>query len=284
MSYLETVKKQSPHGHLPNFAILSKNKLYLPNVCTSTTILGKWSLEWIDSDRFVIGFVEQDDGQNISFNITSCYEFVKQSELKLINRHDFIDYWNRVYKHEPLLTLVKIVISDYYNSNGSNIVISEKVVQKEETVARKSVTPETVARKSVAEETVARKSVTPETVARKSVTPETVARKPVAEETVARKSVTPETVARKKGEVNAKKPQTKLKEKVIDSFEFTVSKTEKPDVYYVYKDNKQISSCLISNLKTSLYMQNVFEHKNIGERIGMNLKLHESTKRYIPVF
>ncbi len=264
MSYLETVKKQSPHGHLPNFAILSKNKLYLPNVCTSTTILGKWSLEWIDSDRFVIGFVEQDDGQNISFNITSCYEFVKQSELKLINRHDFIDYWNRVYKHEPLLTLVKIVISDYYNSNGSNIVISEKVVQKEETVARKSVTPETVARKSV--------------------TPETVARKPVAEETVARKSVTPETVARKKGEVNAKKPQTKLKEKVIDSFEFTVSKTEKPDVYYVYKDNKQISSCLISNLKTSLYMQNVFEHKNIGERIGMNLKLHESTKRYIPVF
>lgn len=241
MSYLETVKKQSPYGHLPNFAILSKNKLYLPNVSTSTTILGKWSLEWIDSERFVIGFVEQDDMQNISFNITSCYEFIKESELRLINRHNFIDYWNRVYKHEPLLTLVQIVVSDYYNSNGSNIVINEKEV----------------VHKSPPKEEVARKSVSPETVARKSLPKE---------------------------EVVLKKPHKPLKEKVIDSFEFTVSKTEKPDVYYVYKDSVQFSTCLISNLKTSRYMQDVFEHKNIGERISMDLKLHESTKRYIPVF
>lgn len=241
MSYLETVKTKSSYGHLPNFAILSKNKLYLPNVSTSTTILGKWSLEWIDSDRFVIGFVEQDDSKNISFNITSCYEFVKETELQLINRHNFIDFWNRVYKHEPLLNLVKIVVSDYYNSNGPNIVISEKEV------VHKSVSPETVVHKSVSQETVVHKS-------------------PLKEEFV------------------AKKPNKELKEKVIDSFEFTVSKTEKPDVYYVYKGGLQISTCLISNLKTSRYMQDVFEHKNIGERIGMNLKLHESTKRYIPVF
>jgi hypothetical protein len=250
MSYLETVKKQSPYGHLPNFAILSKNKLYLPNVSTSTKILGKWSLKWIDSERFVIGFVEQDDSQNVSFKITSCYEFTKSNELQLINRHDFIDYWSSVYKHEPLLTLVQIVISDYYNSNGSNIVIVEKQV------VNKSVSPQTVVNKSVSSQTVVNKSVPPQTVVNKS---------------------TP------KEEVVHKKPQKPLKEKVIDSFEFTVCKTEKPDVYYVYKGGKQISSCLISNLKTSLYMQNVFENKNIGECIGMDLKLHESTKRYIPV-
>jgi len=256
MSYLETVKKQSPYGHLPNFAILSKNKLYLPNVSTSTKILGKWSLEWIDSDRFVIGFVEQDDSQNVSFNITSCYEFTKSSELQLINRHDFIDYWSRVYKHEPLLTLVKIVISDYYNSNGSNIVIVEKKVVPKEELLHKSVSPETVVHKSPPKEEVVHKSLPKEEVVHKS---------PPKEEVV------------------HKKPQKLLKEKVIDSFEFTVSKTEKPDVYYVYKGNKHVSSCLISNLKTSLYMQNVFEHKNIGDCIGMNLKLHESTKRYIPI-
>jgi hypothetical protein len=243
MSYLETVKKQSPHGHLPNFAILSKNKLYLPNVSTSTIILGKWSLEWIDSERFVIGFVEQDDCQNVSFKITSCYEFIKENELQLINRHEFIDYWNRVYKHEPLLTLLQIVISDYYTSNGSNIIFGE--VQKEE-VVYKSPPKEEVVYKSPPKEEVVYKS-------------------PLKEEVV------------------YKKPQKPYKEKVIDSFEFTVSKTEKPDVYYVYKEGKQISSCLISNLKTSRYMQDVFEHKNIGECIGMNLKLHESTKRYIPV-
>jgi hypothetical protein len=251
MSYLEIVKRQSPYGHLPNFAILSKNKLYLPNVSTSTTILGKWSLEWIDSERFVIGFVEQDDSQNVCFKITSCYEFLKDSELKLIHRHDFITYWNRVYKHEPLLTLLQIVISEYYTSNGSNIVINETPV------ARKSPPKEEVARKSPPKEEVARKSPPKEEVARKSFPKE---------------------------EVVNKKPQRELKEKVIDNFEFTVSKTEKPDVYYVYKGDDQISTCLISNLKTSLYMQNVFDHKNIGERIGMNLKLHESTKRYIPVF
>jgi hypothetical protein len=231
MSYLEIVKKQSPYGHLPNFAILSKNKLYLPNVSNNITILGKWSLEWIDSERFIIGFVEQDDNENIYFKITSCYEFIKNSELKLINRHDFIAYWSRVYKHEPLLTLLQIVISDYYTSNNSSVVFSETQVSHT---------------------------------------------CPVKEEVVHKK---PE-----KEQLVDKKPEKQLKEKVIDSFQFTVSKTEKPDVYYVYKGDKQISTCLISNLKTSLYMQDIFEHKNIGERIGMNLKLHESTKRYIPVF
>ncbi len=238
MSYLEEVKKQSPYGHLPNFAILSKNKLYLPNVSTSTTILGKWSLEWIDSERFVIGFVEQDESQNVFFKITACYEFCKTSGLRLINRHDFIDYWSRVYKHDPLLTLVQIIISDYYTSNGSNIVISEQVVHK-----------------SVPKEQVVHKSVPKEQVVHKQL-------------------YRSEPIITKK----------QLKEKVIDSFEFTVSKTDKPDVYYVYKDNKQISTCLISNLKTSRYMQDVFENKSIGEQIGMNLKLHENTKRYIPVF
>ena len=45
MTHMENIKKQSPYSHLPNFAILSKNKLYLPNLSTSSTILGKWSLD-----------------------------------------------------------------------------------------------------------------------------------------------------------------------------------------------------------------------------------------------
>jgi hypothetical protein len=234
---MENIKKQSPYSHLPNFAILSKNKLYLPNLSTSSTILGKWSLEWINSDRYLLGFVEQDDYNNIFYQITSCYEFINDTQLKLIPKNEFTTYWNRVYKHEPLLTLIKLNISDFYSSNGANInIIKEDNPCIEKQVIEKQVVDTPFSDKQVVDK------------------PYTKSEKP-------------------------KKP----KEKVIDNYEFTVSKTEKPDVYYVYKGNNHISTCLISTLKISRYMQDVFENKNVGERIPMNLKLHEGTKKYIPL-
>ena len=229
MTHMENIKKQSSYSHLPNFAILSKNKLYLPNLSTSSTILGKWSLEWINSDRYLLGFVEQDDHENVFYQITSCYEFINDNQLQLIPKNEFTTYWNRVYKHEPLLTLIKLNISEFYSSNGANIIVKED--------------------KQVVEKPLIEKQVV---------------EKPCIEKQV------------------IEKPK-KLKEKVIDSYEFTVAKTEKPDVYYVYKGNNYISACLISTLKISLYMQDVFEHKNVGERIPMDLKLHEGTKKYIPL-
>lgn len=229
MTHMENIKKQSSYSHLPNFAILSKNKLYLPNLSTSSTILGKWSLEWINSDRYLLGFVEQDDHENVFYQITSCYEFINDNQLQLIPKNEFTTYWNRVYKHEPLLTLIKLNISEFYSSNGANIIVKED--------------------KQVVE-------------------------KPLIEKQVVEKPLIVKQVV--------EKPK-KLKEKVIDSYEFTVAKTEKPDVYYVYKGNNYISACLISTLKISLYMQDVFEHKNVGERIPMDLKLHEGTKKYIPL-
>ena len=236
MTHMENIKKQSPYSHLPNFAILSKNKLYLPNLSTSSTILGKWSLEWINSDRYVLGFVEQDDHSNIFYQITSCYEFINGNVLQLIPKTEFTTYWNRVYKHEPLLTLIKFNISEFYSSNGANIMV-------------KQVTDKPIVEKHVED---------------KHLIVKHVADKPCIEKQV------------------ADKPK-KIKEKVIDNYEFTVAKTEKPDVYYVYKGNNYISACLISTLKISRYMQDVFEHKNVGERIPMSLKLHEGTKKYIPL-
>ena len=239
MTHMENIKKQSSYSHLPNFAILSKNKLYLPNLSTSSTILGKWSLEWINSDRYLLGFVEQDDHENVFYQITSCYEFINDNQLQLIPKNEFTTYWNRVYKHEPLLTLIKLNISEFYSSNGANIIVKEDKQVVEKPLIVKQVIEKQVVEKQVVE-------------------------KPCIEKQV------------------IEKPK-KLKEKVIDSYEFTVAKTEKPDVYYVYKGNNYISACLISTLKISLYMQDVFEHKNVGERIPMDLKLHEGTKKYIPL-
>ena len=249
MTHMENIKKQSSYSHLPNFAILSKNKLYLPNLSTSSTILGKWSLEWINSDRYLLGFVEQDDHENVFYQITSCYEFINDNQLQLIPKNEFTTYWNRVYKHEPLLTLIKLNISEFYSSNGANIIVKEDKQVVEKPLIEKQVVEKPLIEKQVIEKPLIVKQVV---------------EKPCIEKQV------------------IEKPK-KLKEKVIDSYEFTVAKTEKPDVYYVYKGNNYISACLISTLKISRYMQDVFEHKNVGERIPMDLKLHEGTKKYIPL-
>ena len=234
MSFIQMIKKQSTYGHLPNFGVLSKNKLYLPNSSISHCILGKWSLDWIHSDRYLLGLVEQDQFSNITFKITSCYEFVDDDSLKLIGLSEFSGYWTRVYTYDPYLSLIHITISEYYQSNDN--ITPQKVIKNISEV------PNAPLKKIV------------ETKIMKDSPP----KPPRFSDTVP---------------VNIKET-----EEIV----FKVCKTDKPDVYHVYQNGKYTSTCLIPNMKTSLYMQDLFENKNIGETVKMDMKLHEKTGKYYP--
>lgn len=230
MSFIQKIKKQSTYGHLPNFGVLSKNKLYLPNSSISHCVLGKWSLEWIDSDRYLLGLVEQDEFSNITFKITSCYEFVDDEELQLISISEFREYWSRVYTHDLYLSLIHITISEYYQSNQK--ITPQKVIKNTDE---------------------------PNTPIKKTEEPKILLDSP------------------------PKPPRIfEVKEEVKTEFSFKVCKTDKPDVYHVYQNGKYSSTCLIPNMKTSRYMQDLFENKNIGETIPMDMKLHERTGKYYP--
>ena len=231
MSCLERIKQ---HSNLPNFGILSKTKLYLPNTNIQHSILGKWSLDWIDSDRCVIGFVEQDQSQNITFEITGCYEIMNDN-LTLINKSDFLLYWSRVFSYEPFLSIINITISDSYLKN--TLDPANMLVQK--------TNPKPLIIENTKEESRSVKIKSP---------------KPVF--------------------VEAKKVKEKVIDLPINSFQ--VCKTDKPDVYHVFQNKKYISTCLIPNMKTSRYMQDLFEHKQIDEMVNMDMKLHVNTNRYYP--
>jgi hypothetical protein len=230
MTFIQKIKKQSTYGHLPNFGVFSKNKLYLPNSSISHCILGKWSLEWIDSDRCLIGLVEQDQFSNITFKITSCYEFLDNEELKLISLSEFTEYWSRVYTYDSYLSLIHITVSEYYQSNGT---------------------------------------VTPQKVIKANEAPNAPIKQPVEHKIILGSP--------------PKSPRfAEVKEEVKTESGFKVCKTDKPDVYHVYQNSKYSSTCLIPNMKTSRYMQDLFENKNIGETVHMNMKLHEKTGKYYP--
>ena len=230
MSFLQKIKKQSTYGHLPNFGVLSKNKLYLPNSSISHCVLGKWSLGWIDSDRYLLGLVEQDQFSNITFKITSCYEFDDDEQLKLISLSEFSGYWSRVYTHDPYLSLIHITISEYYQSN---------------------------------------QTATPQKIIKDTDVPNTPIKKQVEHKIIL--------------DSPPKQPRfSEVKAEVKTECSFKVCKTDKPDVYHVYQNGKYSSTCLIPNMKTSRYMQDLFEHKNIGETVPMDMKLHEKTGKYYP--
>jgi hypothetical protein len=234
MAYLDIIKKQSTYSHLPNFAVLSKTKLYLPNSQIQHNVLGKWSLEWTDSDRYVLGYIQQDEHENVIFYITACYEFFKEGELQLITRLEFIEYWSKMYKPDNFLSLIHFIVSDTYQSKLPNITIKT----------------------SVNEETFVEKPVAKKAVIQNPYTEQEVVQKPLAKQEVAQKATT--------------------------KLEFSVCKTDKPDVYHVYKNKKYVSTCLIPNLKTSKYMQDLFENKGVNDMIPMDMKVHEKSGKYYP--
>ena len=235
MTFIQKIKKQSTYGHLPNFGILSKNKLYLPNSSFSHSILGKWSLDWIDSDRYLLGLVEQDEFSNIIYKITSCYEFGNDDSLKLIELSEFRDYWAKVYTYDPYLSLIHIIISEYYQSNEQ--LTPQKIIKDIINAPLKKLVYHKL---------------------------------PLG--TPPKPPQFSDTSLVKVQEIKESKENTTFK----------VCKTDKPDVYHVYQNGKYISTCLIPNMKTSRYMQDLFETKNIGETLTMDMKLHEKTGKYYP--
>jgi hypothetical protein len=290
MSYLEKIKKLSTYSHLPNFAILSKNKLYLPNSDNQYTILGKWSLDWIHSNRCAIGTVEQDDYHNITFQITSCYECTdEESTFTLVPKSIFTQYWKRVYQHEPLLTYIHINISEFYQS--SPIVSPLRSPLVADLPLKVACPKQDLPLRSPLVADLPKSSKSPIEVSSNSIT--NVRRlydSPKHKEIIQNPNVTIDKV---KNTISStiqvlEKPETpKPKEKTIDlpnsSEKFQVCKTDKPDVYHVYQSNKYVSTCLIPNMKTSRYMQDLFENKQISEMITMNMKLHVNTNKYYPI-
>ena len=286
MSYLEQIKKLSTYSHLPNFAILSKNKLYLPNSDNQYTILGKWSLDWIHSNRCAIGTVEQDDYQNITFQITSCYECTDDdTTFKLVPKHIFIEFWNRVYHHDPLLSYIFINISEFYQSSPIVSPLSTKPkiqVSEVNTVPSKG-----LIEVSGGSRINARSAYNSQLSAHISSGNQRDSPKYQQKEKISTPKYQPlpkektidivPVVPSPKNQPKEEKP----KEEIGDKFQ--VCKTDKPDVYHVYQSNKYVSTCLIPNMKTSRYMQDMFEDKQTGEMVTMNMKLHVNTNKYYPI-
>ena len=269
MTYLEKIKQLSTYSHLPNFAILSNNKLYLPNSDNQYTILGKWSLDWIHSNRCAIGTVEQDPHGNITFQVTSCYECTDgDTTFQLVPKENFTEFWNRVYHHDPLLSYIYINISEFYQSSpivSPKLTISTKpnivYVKEVDTIPSVKGCIEVTGSSRISAKTVYESS-------KQQISPKYQPQP---------KEKTIDTVITPKNQPKKEKPQ----EETVDKFQ--VCKTDKPDVYHVYQSNKYVSTCLIPSMKTSLYMQNIFENKQIGEMVTMNMKLHVNTNKYYPI-
>ena len=288
MSYLEQIKKLSTYSNLPNFAILSNNKLYLPNSDNQYTILGKWSLDWIHSNRCAIGTVEQDPYNNITFQITSCYECTDgNTTFELIPKDIYTEFWNRVYHHDPLLSYIHINISEFYQSSP---IVSLKST-KSPIIQITEPTKEPI--KGLIEVTggshIGAKTVyeSPKhQIREKTISPKY---QPQPKEKIIDTVIIPKEVKEQTGksclteQVTLSGKSCLTEQVTLSGDKFQVCKTDKPDVYHVYQSNKYVSTCLISNMKTSLHMQNVFEHKQISEMVTMNMKLHVNTNKYYPI-
>lgn len=275
MSYLEKIKKLSTYSHLPNFAILSNNKLYLPNSDNQYTILGKWSLDWIHSNRCAIGTVEQDPHDNITFQITSCYECTDgDTTFQLVPKHIFTEFWNRVYHHDSLLSYIHINISEFYQSSPIVSPVSTKPnIQVSEVSGGSRINLRTAydSPKHQMEKTSTSKYQPPPKEKTIDIEKTSFSVKKFTDEF----HMVP-VVSTPTNQPKEEKPKE-------SGDKFQVCKTDKPDVYHVHQSNKYVSTCLIPNMKTSRYMQDMFEDKQIGEMVTMNMKLHVNTNKYYPI-
>lgn len=253
MSFLERIKALYRTLDSPTFGMICGHKLYLPNVGSEHTILGKWSLEWTRSEQCFVGNLVSDVHQNLIFHITDAHRGAQQ-----INRSELSTYLSRVYQYDPFLSLFQLKVSD--SPTGTNLS-SPSLFETKRTLMEVKDKPKPIQIEETKLQPIAMQPMvsTPvQTMVSMKVQP---------------KIIIPEV------------PQ--VKEKVIDlpspSSTFNVCKTDKPDVYHVYQHKKYLSTCLIPNMKTSRYMQNVFEDKSLNEMVSMNMKLHTNTNRYYPV-
>jgi hypothetical protein len=66
--------------------------------------------------------------------------------------------------------------------------------------------------------------------------------------------------------------------------EFYIKKTSNPDVYELYDDeNKLQGTACISSLKTSKMMRNIFNDKNITDKVLMLCELSEKFNKWMPI-
>lgn len=64
---------------------------------------------------------------------------------------------------------------------------------------------------------------------------------------------------------------------------FMVKKTSDPDVYELYDNEKYFGIACIPNMKTSKYMKNIFQDKNIVTKVELELEYSPRFEKYIPV-
>jgi hypothetical protein len=64
---------------------------------------------------------------------------------------------------------------------------------------------------------------------------------------------------------------------------FFVKKTSDPDVYELYDSDKYFGIACIPNMKTSKYMKQIFQDKNIVTKVELDLEYSERFGKYIPV-
>jgi hypothetical protein len=244
-NYLEDFKTFTNIYYLPHFSILyfpnldksetsnKQNILYLPNLDSKYTILGKWSRNWYKKEKILLGYIEQDEHQNIIFYIKSAFEFF-DSNLISIPQDSFQEIWEKNYIHDPILNILFFNTKEFDKQNEKSL--KEKIIYEDSSSETSTFSSDKSSNYSDID-------------------------------------------------ISSEKSFIKLdKESSSDQQEYYVSKTDKPDVYWVYDDKyKYISSCLIPNIKTSKYMNSLFSSKQPQEYIKLKLKLHQKTNKYIPI-
>lgn len=276
--YLENFKKLGTVSYLPKFAIIHFNNftniLYLPNQNTEMKLLGKWSSNWYSSDSFLIGHIEQDNKRNIIFVICAYYRFNKDI-LENFSRIDFKKFWDEHYMNDLFITPFHFLLStDFISENHKiNSIIPSNSNKDIPTTNQKSYREENT--KNNYKETIMSRSGCSSTHNVTSVKEKYKNNKYKFDECV----ISEPTIYKNREEINTKLINV---DKNVHT-KYLVCKTDKPEIYHVYNQNKYLATCLIPNIKTSQYMNSVFENLSIGKFIELSLKLHDKSNKYIPI-
>jgi hypothetical protein len=265
--HLETFRKYTDISYLHHFAIIYtnnyKNILYFPNLDIEYNILGKWGSNWYNKSKYILGHIEQDDYQNIIFIINVCYNVSDGEDIEHLDYITFSSLWKQYYTSDPLLNIVNFYISEtnYFNTD---IRIKRNLFLDSSEPEPKSIT---VSPSLTLESSPKSMSSSSSESSNFPILKSPSSKKPI--KTI--DSLTP-------------KANTELVGKSDKPNVYLVCKTDKPDVYWVYnKDKEYISTCLIPNIKTSKYMNDLFSSKATNNFLELELKYHEKTSKYIPV-
>jgi hypothetical protein len=294
--HLETFRKYTSISYLHHFAVLYtynyKNILYFPNLDTHYNILGKWSSNWYNLSKYILGYVEKDDHQNIILHISVCYTVCDDESLNYIDYTTFLSWWKQYYISDPLLNIVYFNVSEenYLNnysitfSKANNLFIeTQDFSESSITISPKESSPKSSESSSKSSLVISSSPIT--TPKSKLVKTIDIPKTPVCETNKSNIYSVCET-----NKSNIYSVCETNKSNIYSVCEtnksniYLVCKTDKSDVYWVYNKNKEyISTCLIPNIKTSKYMNELFSSRSSSNFLELELKYHEKTSKYIPV-